>query len=68
MNTNLLTDLTRIARVGANALGQSSAPATMQQVWGVLAEAEKLLAEQIEADKALPIVPEVLQSSDASAP
>ena len=67
MNTNLITDLTRIARAGANALGQSSSPGVMVQVWNVIAEAEKILADKIEADKALPIVPEVLQPSDPSA-
>lgn len=69
MTINLLTDLTRLARVAANTLGQSATPETMQQVWGVISEGEKVLAElKSEADKPLPVTPEVVQPGDASAP
>jgi hypothetical protein len=48
MNHNLLTDLVRIARVGANALGQTASPETMQQVWAVIAEGEKQVVASAE--------------------
>lgn len=55
MNHNLLTDLVRIARVGANALGQTASPETMQQVWGVIAEGEKQVTAS--AEQAAPELP-----------
>lgn len=40
MNTNSLLELGRLARVGANSLGQSATPETMQKVWSIIGEAE----------------------------
>lgn len=65
MNISLLTDLIRLARLGANALGQSANPETMKQVWAVISEAEKIAAE--ENQKALSASGNALQKDDASA-
>ena len=65
MNINLLTDLIRLARLGANTLGQSAVPETMKQVWNVIGEAEKIAAE--ETQKALSASENAIQKDDASA-
>lgn len=46
MNINLLADLIRLARVGANTLGQNASPATMEVAWHVIGEAEKAVEEE----------------------
>jgi hypothetical protein len=65
MNINLLTDLTRLARLGANALGQSAGPETMKQVWTVIGEAEKIAED--ERQKALYASENAVKTDDASA-
>ena len=65
MNINLLADLSRLARLGANALGQSAGSETMKQVWTVIGEAEKITSE--ESQKALSASGNALQKDDASA-
>lgn len=39
-----LTDLIRLARIGANTLGQTAQPQTMAQVWTIIGLAESDLA------------------------
>lgn len=63
MNKDLIINLTKLARVGANALGASQSPQSMIDVWSVINEAEKLLQAP------LPSTESVAQlQSDASAP
>jgi hypothetical protein len=63
MNKDLLINLIKLSRVGANSLGASQSPQSMIDVWSVISEAEKLLQPP------LPSTESVAQSqSDASAP
>ena len=45
MTKSLLADLIKLARVGANTLGQTAHPQTMVQVWTVIGQAETELAQ-----------------------
>jgi len=45
MTKSELTDLVRLARVGANALGQSANPQTMLQAWSIIANVETELSK-----------------------
>lgn len=53
MNKDLLINLIRLSRVGANALGATQTPQSMLDIWSVIAQAEKHLQET-QADKPLP--------------
>ena len=45
MTKSQLTDILRLARVGANILGQNSKAENMVQVWSTIAAAESELAQ-----------------------